>query len=97
MPEDVLREERIWEVVRLFEWCASEGLHPRVNSKDGRVVICSGGYVYEREEELSARTDKFLERACVWTPFTTELHGLNETEEGRSILLEAYSIYQEEA
>jgi len=50
-----------------------------------------------REEELSARTDKFLERACAWTPFTTELHGLDETEEGRSILLEAYSIYQEEA
>ena len=97
MPEDVLREGRIWEVVRLFEWCASEGLHPRVNTKDGSVVICSGGYVYEREEEASARTDKFLERACVWTPFTTELYGLNETEEGRSILVEAYSIYQEEA
>jgi len=97
MPFDVLREERIWEVVRLFEWCASEGLHPRVNSKDGRMVICSGGYVYETEEELSARTDTFLERAGVWAPFTTELYGLNETEEGRFILLDAYSIYQEEA
>lgn len=54
MPEDVLREERIWEEVRLFEWCASEGLHPRVNSKDGRVLICSGGYVYERGRALGS-------------------------------------------
>ena len=66
MPEDVLREGRIWEVVRLFEWCASEGLHPRVNTKDGSVVICSGGYVYEREEEASARKGRKPRSSAWW-------------------------------
>ena|SRR5215217_2916891 len=93
---DEMREERIREVMSLFEWCASEGLHPLVNRKNGRVVISSGGFFYETEEEAEDFGDEFLERAAVWRPWTTELYALNETEEGRSILLEAYRRYQEE-
>ena len=93
---DPLREERIQDVMRTFEWCESEGLHPVVNRKNGRVVISSGGFVYETEEEVEAFGDEFLERASVWRPWTTELYALNETEEGRSILLEAQRRYQEQ-
>jgi hypothetical protein len=96
LSEDAMREERIEEVMNVFDWCESEGLHPLVSKKSGRVFISSGGVSYETEEEFEAFGDEFLERASVWRPFTTELYELNETEEGRSILSEAYGRWQEQ-
>jgi hypothetical protein len=31
LSEDAMREERIEEVMRVFDWCESEGLHPLVS------------------------------------------------------------------
>jgi hypothetical protein len=96
LSEDAMREDRIEEVMRVFDWCESEGLHPLVSKKSGRVFISSDGIVYETEEEVEAFGDEFVGRASVWRPFTTELYELNETEEGRSILREACMRWQEQ-
>ena len=96
MSEDAMREDRIKEVMRVFDWCESEGLHPLVSKKSGRVFISSGGVSNETEEEFEAFGDEFVKRASVWRPFTTELYELNKTEEGRSILRAAYMRWQEE-
>jgi hypothetical protein len=91
-----MREERIKEVMRIFDWCESEGLHPVVGKNSGRVVVSSVGFVFETEEEVEAFGDQFIERAATWSPFTAELYSLNATEEGREILREAYRRWQEE-
>jgi hypothetical protein len=85
-----LKEQRIQDVMDIFDWCESEGLHPIVDRRSGRVVISSGGIVAEHEWEIEDYGHEFIERASVWAPFTNELYELNKTAKGRSILLEAY-------
>jgi hypothetical protein len=89
-------EDRIEEMVLLFGWCESEGLHPLRDRRTGRVLISSGGFVFETDEEVEEFGDAFLKRANVWNPWLVEIDELNKTEEGREILGEAPRRWQEE-
>jgi hypothetical protein len=82
-----LREDRIQDVMRTFDWLEGDGYAPVVD-QNGRVVVMG--------TEGPLDLDEFLELGRTRGPLVADLYQLNETEEGRGLLREAYERWQDE-
>jgi hypothetical protein len=75
------------ETVEMFKDLDTRGLHPIVTTPIGLVIT-------GLESEVSAET--FRKRNDAFAQDLRKLYEMNETEEGREILLAAYERYKEE-
>jgi hypothetical protein len=83
-----LREDRIQDVMHTFDWLEGDGYAPVVD-QNGRAVVMG--------VEGPLDLDEFLELGRTRGPLVADLYRqLNETDEGRGLLREAYQRWQEE-
>jgi hypothetical protein len=76
-----LREDRIQEVMYTFDVLEGDGYAPVVD-QNGRAVVMG--------TEGPLDLDEFMELSRTRGPLVADLYQLNESEEGRKLLREAY-------